>query len=156
LHKNGTPDKNIRKIVRFLCRSVFILLNDIQVEEVVTFIFQLLLISDEVNDPHLTESDRKKLVIKKLNPIIDRIGKNKLHSSDLLNNVLFRHIIKDAVPEYILLQELILGGVILGKHEFDIKRSKCGGIGKKVNHMKKSKKNKQSSRNRQSRRRNRH
>jgi len=151
LRINGTQPVNIEIVVRFLCRSVFIRLDDIQINAVVEFIFQLLSIADEVNAPGLTEENRKTTIIKNLTPVIERISKNKSGSKDPLNNVFFSYIIND-YPEYIWLQALILGKVIVTDEEF---QSKKGGIRKKVNHTnkyRKSRHNKHSKRNRKSRR----
>ena len=139
LQKNGTSDKTIKEVVQFLCRSVFIRLNDTQINTVIEFIFELLSIADVVNAPGLTEEERKTLIIQYLTPVIERIGKNKLHSSDPLNKAFFSYI-KNDYAEYIWLQRLILGEVIVTEEEFNIKKSKRGGIRKKVNHTNKSRK----------------
>lgn len=155
LRENGTQHENIPKVVQFLCRSVFIRLNDTQIEAVVKFIFELLSIADVVNATGLTDPERKPLIIEKLTPVIERIGKNKVFN-DPLYTVFLSYITND-YAKYIWLQELILGRVIVSEEEFNRKKSKEGGIRKKVNHTNKSKqsrrRNKQKSkRNKQSRR----
>ena len=151
LRINGAQTVNINIVVWFLCRSVFIKLNDTQINTVVDFIFRLLSIADVVNAPGLTEEDRITTIIENLTPVIERISKKKRFSQDPLNNVFYYYIINDN-PEYIWLQALILGEVIVTDKEF---KSKKGGIRKKVNHTnkyRKSRHNKHSKRNRQSRR----
>lgn len=155
LQKNETQPKNITNVVQFLCSSVFIRLNDTQINTVIKFIFELLSIADVVNAPGLTDEERKTRIIENLTPVIERIGKNQILSSDPLTKAFFSYI-KNDYPEYIWLQGLILGDVIVTEVEFNRKKSKGGGIRKKVNHTNKSRKsrrNKQKSkRNRQSRR----
>jgi hypothetical protein len=126
LRENRTQLENITKVVQFLCRSVFIRLNDTQIDAVVEFIFELLSIADVVNAAGLTALERKTLIIEKLTPVIERIGKNKLNSKDPLNNVFFYYIIND-YAEYIWLQGLILGDVIVREEEeFNRKKSRGG------------------------------
>ena len=155
LRKNGTSDETIKEVVQFLCSSVFIRLKNTQINAVEQFISELLSIADMVNAPGLTDEERKTRIIENLRPVIERIGRNKLDSIDPLNNAFFSYI-KNDYAEYIWLQGLILGEVIVSKEEFYSKKSKGGGIRKKVNHTNKSRKsrrNKQKSkRNKQSRR----
>jgi hypothetical protein len=111
LKPGEVPDERVKNVIRFLCKSVFIILCDTHIEEVVNFIVGLRSIAVQINDPRLKGPDnithRKQLIVHLLEPVRAELSSNMMTNKSVIRSIFFRYFIA-YIPEYIWLQRLII------------------------------------------------
>lgn len=168
LQPTGVPHDSVIHVIRFLCKSVFILLCDTHITAVIDFIVGLRSIAVQINVPTLKGPDnithRKNLIVQLLEPVRAELSSNMMVNRSVIRSIFFRYFIA-YIPEYIWLQRLIIEDddddkVFVTKDEWDriileaevcnssdigdcsqSSSSQSGGRTKKRGHTNKSKKN---------------
>ena len=107
----GVPHDSVTHVIRFLCKSVFILLCDTHITAVIDFIVRLRSIADQINHPSLkgphNVDNRKKWIVHLLEPVRAELSSNMMVNRSVIRSIFFRYFIA-YIPEYIWLQRLII------------------------------------------------
>ena len=107
----GVPNDSVIHVIRFLCKSVFILLCDTHITAVIDFIVRLRSIADQINHPSLkgphNVDNRKKWIVHLLEPVRAELSSNMMTNKSVIRSIFFRYFIA-YIPEYIWLQRLII------------------------------------------------